>query len=101
MNKRPEAGVVQVVNMTVSLSPREIISDGIGRWVKNHPTIKGRWVNEGRGGEERGPIEHIASSEVGRHCRHNLTRSSAWKLYGNLYSIHYSILNRLGDLLMM
>ena len=61
--------------MTVSLSPRQVVSEVIGRRVEDHPTIKGWGVTESGGGKERWPIEHIAGGEIGRDCCHDFTTS--------------------------
>lgn len=58
--------------LTVSLSPAEVVTEIGGRWVENNTPIKSRRIEERSGGEELGPMEDKRGGKVGDHCADEL-----------------------------
>ena len=60
-------------NITVCLSPAEVVTEIGGSGIENNATVEGGWIEEGGGGEETAPVEHKGGGKVGGHCTDELT----------------------------
>jgi hypothetical protein len=73
VDQRPETSVVEIVNVTVRLTPAQVVSEvPIGR-IEDDPAVKGGRVLEGRVREEGRPMKYIGGGEIRHHSRRYLT----------------------------
>ena len=68
----PEHGVVKVVDVTVRLSPAQVVPHVLDAGVQHGPAVKAGRVEEGLVGEQLGPVEHVAAGEQRHDVGHNL-----------------------------
>lgn len=68
LDESPEHGVVKVVDVTVRLSPAQVVPHVLDAGVQHGSPVKAGRVEEGFVGEQLGPVEHVAAGEQ----RHNI-----------------------------
>ena len=73
MDQSPEAGVVEVVDMAICLSPVQVVLEAFQVGISHKPGVKRGWVLELSLWEETAPVEDIAGSKVRYHSGAYLT----------------------------
>ena len=72
LNKGPEHGVVQVIDVAVRLSPAEVVPHVLDAGVEHSPPVKAGRVEQGLVREELRPVKHVAAGEQGHDVGHYL-----------------------------
>ena len=64
MHQRPKARIVEIVDVTVSLAPAQVVTEILIGRIEYNTAVKGGWVLEGCVRKERRPMEHVRRGKI-------------------------------------